>query len=90
MLFITVILVLGLIAGWAGLRAAIVTEYTELGNAILALNEGYNIQAIQGMTGASMGSNPQDTTSTLTIASSTVLTASIDDVSIITTLAPIP
>jgi len=55
MLFITVILVLGLIAGWAGLRAAIVTEYTELGNAILALNEGYNIQAIQGMTGASNG-----------------------------------
>jgi len=55
MLFIAVVLVIGLVAGWANLRAAIVTQFTTLANAILALNFDYEIDQIEGDTGASGG-----------------------------------
>ena len=57
LLFIAVILVIGLIAGWVNLRKAVFTEFTALGNAILALNVGYQIDGISGDTGGSEGSN---------------------------------
>jgi len=56
MLFITVILVIGLIAGWANLRTAVVSEFSVLGNAIIALNPGYEIDGVSGDTGGSRGS----------------------------------
>ena len=79
MLFITVILVIGLIAGLAGLRAAIVTEFTELGNAILALNEGYTIQQIAGDTGGSFGSQAFDNLANLQIIATTPANNVIDE-----------
>ena len=57
LLFIAVILVIGLIAGWANLRVAIITEYMTLGNAILALNPGYEIDGVSGDTGGSRASS---------------------------------
>ena len=56
LLFIAVILVIGLIAGWANLRVAIVTEFTTLANAVLALNPGFQIDEVEGNTGGSQGS----------------------------------
>ncbi len=57
LLFIAVVLVIGLIAGWANCHKAVFTEFSALGNAILALNVGYQIDGISGDTGGSEGSN---------------------------------
>lgn len=42
-LFVTTILIIGLVIGLTGLRNAINAELTELGNAILALSQGYSV-----------------------------------------------
>jgi Flp pilus assembly pilin Flp len=89
MLFITVILVIGLVAGWAGLRAAIVEEYTELGNAILYLNEGYEIDGISGITGGSYGSNATDAIATLTLIQKAATAVGINDLTL-TGGTPVP
>ncbi len=56
LLFIAVILVIGLVAGWSNLRTAIAEQFTELGNAIQALNPGYAIDGLAGASGSSAGS----------------------------------
>jgi hypothetical protein len=48
LLFMYVILILGLIAGWTNLRNAIDAELTEMANSILALNQGFSITAAVG------------------------------------------
>jgi Flp pilus assembly pilin Flp len=48
LLFLFVILILGLIAGWTNLRAAINSELTETANALLSLDQGYGITGAQG------------------------------------------
>jgi hypothetical protein len=55
MLFITVVLVIGLIAGWAALRQGIVFEYASLGNAVALLDDGYYIAPVAATTGNSGG-----------------------------------
>jgi hypothetical protein len=55
MLFITNVLVIGLIAGWAALRQGIVHEYASLGNAVALLNHGYYIAPVAGTTGGTAG-----------------------------------
>jgi len=47
-LFFATILIIGIIVGLVGLRQAIVTELTILGDAILALNPGYGISGLTG------------------------------------------
>jgi Flp pilus assembly pilin Flp len=55
MLFIIVILVIGLIAGWAALREGIVYEFASLGNAVALLDDGYYIAPVAATTGNSDG-----------------------------------
>ncbi len=45
-LFLVTIIVIGLITGYVGVRDAVVTELTELGNAVLALSQGYTFQGL--------------------------------------------
>jgi len=78
MLLIFVILVLGLIAGLANLRQAIVTELTESGLAILNLSQAYTISGITGCTGSSGGSATTDATGTLQLIQTTVTGSSVD------------
>ncbi len=47
-LFVATILVLGIIVGLTNLRTAINVELTELGNAILALSQGYTVSGAAG------------------------------------------
>ncbi|MFO0879665.1 MAG: hypothetical protein U0840_20150 [Gemmataceae bacterium] len=60
-LFVATILVIGIIVGLAGVRDAVVTELTELGNAILALSQGYTISGLEGCCSATDGSQAIDT-----------------------------
>lgn len=60
-LFVVTILVIGIIVGLTNLRAALNAELTELGNAILALSQGYTIQGEIGAGGAVDGSQAIDT-----------------------------
>jgi Flp pilus assembly pilin Flp len=78
MLLIFVILVLGLIAGWANLRMAIVNEFTESANTILTLNQSYTISALSGCSGTSGGSNATDTVGSTTVVA-TAATANLVD-----------
>jgi len=55
-LFMAVILVIGLVAGWSALREAIKIELTEIANAILALNPGFVISGNSGCCAESSGS----------------------------------
>ena len=65
-LFVVTILVIGIIVGLTGLRDAEVTELTELGNALLALSQGYTISGTSGSGGSTDGSQAIDTPSLLT------------------------
>lgn len=62
-LFVVTILVIGTIVGLASVREAINTELTEVGNALLALSQGFTISGIQGPNGSVDGSQAIDTPS---------------------------
>ena len=47
-LFVATILVIGIVVGLVNVREAINVELTELGNAILALSQGYTISGQSG------------------------------------------
>jgi len=49
LIFIATILVIGLVAGLAGLRNLIITELIEVGNAVAALDNGYTIIGIESV-----------------------------------------
>jgi Flp pilus assembly pilin Flp len=59
-LFIATILVIGIVVGLTGLRHAINVELTELGNALLALSQGYTIFGTSGNGASSSGSQAID------------------------------
>jgi Flp pilus assembly pilin Flp len=65
-LFIVTILVIGIVVGLTGLRDAMNVELTELGNAMLALSQGYTISGTSGSGGSTDGSQAIDTPSLLT------------------------
>jgi hypothetical protein len=65
LLFISAILILGLIVGFTGLRNAIVVELTELGNAILALNLSFSFSGLTGCCSSVAGSQAIDIPGTL-------------------------
>src|SRR5262245_46751483 len=60
-LFVATILIIGIIVGLAGVRDAVNTELTELGNAILALSQGFIIQGQVGCCAQTDGSQAIDT-----------------------------
>jgi Flp pilus assembly pilin Flp len=60
-LFVATILIIGIIVGLAGVRDAVNTELTELGNAILALSQGFSISGGSGCCSATDGSQAIDT-----------------------------
>ncbi len=60
-LFVATILVLGIIVGLVSVREAIKAELTELGNAILALSQGYIISGNSGCCAQTDGSQAIDT-----------------------------
>jgi len=78
MLLIFVILVLGLIAGLANLRTAIVNELTESGLAILNLNQSFTIAGLTGCTGSTGASNATDTPGTATLSFSNGVATAIN------------
>lgn len=55
MLFIIVILVIGLIAGWAALRQGTVYEFASMGNGVALLDDGYYVAPVAPTTGNSDG-----------------------------------
>ena len=65
-LFVATILVIGMVVGLTNVRDAVNAELTELGNAILALSQGYTISGITGSNGGTDGSQATDTPGTLT------------------------
>ena len=60
-LFLATIVGLGLVVGFGNLEGALNAEYTELSNAILALNQGYAVHTQSGCKGYKTGSNAADT-----------------------------
>lgn len=60
-LFIVTILVIGIIVGLTSLREAMNAELVELGNAMLALSQGYTISGTSGSGGSTDGSQAIDT-----------------------------
>jgi hypothetical protein len=65
-LFVATILVIGSVVGLTNLREAINDELTELGNALLALSQGFVISGSSGTAGSVDGSQAIDTPATLT------------------------
>ncbi len=60
-LFVATILIIGIIVGLASVRDAVVTELVELGNAILALSQGYIVSGQTGCCSQTDGSQAIDT-----------------------------
>ncbi|HYV34591.1 MAG TPA: hypothetical protein VE988_02740 [Gemmataceae bacterium] len=77
-LFMATILVIGIVVGLAGVRDAINIELTELGNALLALSQGFTINGTTGNGGSSDGSQATDTPGKLTPPSATAPSVSSD------------
>ncbi len=60
-LFLATIVGLGLVVGFGNLEGALNAEYSELSNAILALNQGYSILSQSGCKSFKAGSSANDT-----------------------------
>jgi hypothetical protein len=65
-LFVATILVIGVIVGLTAVRSAVNAELTQLGNAFLALSQGYTISGQSGGGGQVDGSQAISTPNTLT------------------------
>src|SRR5262245_14771315 len=59
-LFLATIVGLGLVVGFGNLEAALNAEYSELANAILALNQGYHVLSQSGCKAFKAGSRADD------------------------------
>jgi hypothetical protein len=65
-LFVATILVIGTVVGLTNLREAVNAELTELGNALLALSQGYSINGQTGSNASTDGSQALDSPGLLT------------------------
>ncbi len=74
-LLMATILVLGLIVGFATLRNAIVAEFAELANAILALSQGFSVGGLSGCCSSVDGSQAIDTPGSVTPPTCTAATS---------------
>ena len=70
-LFVATILVIGIVLGLANVRSAINAELSEIGNAVLALSQGYTISGQSGCGAQTDGSQAIDTPGLLTNATNT-------------------
>lgn len=65
-LFVATITVIGIVVGLTGVRQAINAELTELGNAFLALSQGFTVSGVTGCCSSVDGSQAIDTPGLLT------------------------
>ena len=87
-LFLATIVGLGLVVGLGNLENALNIELSELGNAILALNQGYSILSQSGCKALKVGSSAFDTNGSVRFGASAVATNTIDITFCATTFAP--
>jgi Flp pilus assembly pilin Flp len=71
-LFLVTIVGLGLAVGYANLEGAYNMEYSELANAVLALNQGYSVNTQSGCFGSKTGSNAADSAGSVTLGTASV------------------
>lgn len=71
-LFLLTIVGLGMVIGYSNLSNALNAEYTELGNAILALSQGYEIATKSGCVSTTQGSKATDAPGNVRFQSATV------------------
>lgn len=77
-LFLVTIVGLGLAVGYANLEGAYNMEYSELANAVLALNQGYSINTQSGCFASKAGSNAMDTAGSVSFGTTAVTGNSIN------------
>jgi hypothetical protein len=65
-LFVTTILVIGTVVGLTNLRTAVNAELTELGNALLALSQGFTVSGMSGSNASTDGTATVDNPGLLT------------------------
>ena len=70
-LFFVTILIIGVIVGLTNVRDALTAELTEVGNALLALSQGFTISGTSGATSSTDGSQAIDTPGSLTAPQAT-------------------
>ena len=68
--FVVTILVLGIITGLVALRQAVISETTELAQAIMALNQSYSFSGQYNCESSTAGSCATDTCNTISESSS--------------------
>ncbi len=71
-LFLLTIVGLGMVVGYSNLSNALNAEYTELGNAILALSQGYEIATKSGCASTTQGSLAVDAPGNVRFGTNTV------------------
>lgn len=71
-LFLLTIVGLGMVIGYSNLSNALNAEYTELGNAILSLSQGYEIATKSGCTSTTQGTRATDAPGNVRYGSNTV------------------
>jgi hypothetical protein len=77
-LFMIVILIIGLIAGWVAVRQALLSELVETGQAFLALNQSFSFSGQSNCEAITAGSSASDTTNTIFNGSTLASSASIN------------
>ncbi|OWK35265.1 Flp family type IVb pilin [Fimbriiglobus ruber] len=77
-LLLLTIVGLGMVIGFSNLSNALNAEYTELGNAILALSQGYEVATRSGCSATTQGSQAIDIPSNVTFGTNTVTPAAIN------------
>ena len=77
-LFLATIVGLGLVVGFGNLEGALNAEFSELGNAILALNQGFSVLSQSGCKAFKAGSNATDTAGSVAFGASPIGTNTIN------------
>jgi Flp pilus assembly pilin Flp len=76
--FVVTILVLGIITGLVAIRQAVISETTELAQAIMALNQSYSFSGQSNCESSTAGSSASDTTNTINEASTAASTSTVN------------
>src|SRR6476469_1000696 len=77
--FLFTITVLGLVTGWVAVRNSVVSELTEVGNAISSLQQGYAFSGLSNGKSATDGSGATDTYATMSPGSTAAIISSINE-----------
>lgn len=87
-LLLATVVGIALVVGFSNLATALNVEYTELSNAILALNQSYSYEAASGCSGTHGGVNATDTVGTSSYGQSAAVTPSAPTANISITSCP--